>query len=65
MLELIFSVASATSDTRFGEVHDLERILAALASVTDSEIKPLLVPFCIGVDLHEQSILSCLSFLGL
>jgi hypothetical protein len=51
---LIRLVTSSTCHSWLGEVHYLEYILLVLLASLDSEVKPLLMPTSVGVDLHKQ-----------
>jgi hypothetical protein len=42
---------------RLCEILDLKKVFALLFGVSHSEVKPLLVAFCVGVDLHVKVIL--------
>ena len=52
LLEFIFFVTSAACDPLLCEIHDVEHVFAVFARILNSEMKPLLVAFCVRVNLH-------------
>ena len=53
----MLAVTRSASDAWLGEVHDLEHVLAVFLCVAHSEVEPLLMAACVGVDLHVKAVL--------
>ena len=56
LVKLIPAIPRPTRDSRLGEVHQLQDVLAVFASVAHFEVEPLLMTARVRVNLHVQTV---------